>query len=113
VRAGITADPLLSTRGKRGLLALYKEFDSECRADPEGAQGSATVAKLVIFGQPVNVSTAPNTTITIPGIGVLILNEQTTDKDGTITVNAVHLKLNGSLGKGDIILAQSRCGIDP
>jgi uncharacterized repeat protein (TIGR01451 family) len=86
---------------------------SDCRADLSGAQGTTRLARLVIAGQTITVAPAPNTTLNIPGVGQVILNEQTQPDPHTITVNAVHLKPNGGLISTDIILAQSRCGIDP
>jgi hypothetical protein len=52
----------------------------------------------------------------VPGVGTLILNEQLQSGSGlnqTRSVNALHLKLDGLLAKGDVILAHSDCGIDP
>lgn len=86
---------------------------SECRADSSGTTGSATIQNLRIAGAPVaSVDPPPNTTIEVPAVGTLILNEQTGGSagGGPFTVNAIHLRLNsGVLGTGDIIVAQSRC----
>jgi hypothetical protein len=87
---------------------------SRCRIDSSGAvTGSAAFANLTVLGSPVSGNPAPNTTIPLAGVGTLILNEQTTTTGlgglRSITVNAIHLKLAGTLGTGDIIVSQSRC----
>ena len=58
----------------------------------------------------------PNSRISVPLVGDLILNEQKIDKHSsphgnqvTVTVNALHLVLDGILGHGDITVAQSVC----
>lgn len=39
-----------------------------------------------------------------------IFNEQTANKDGSITVNAAHNELHGPTAIGDIYIGQSTCG---
>ena len=58
----------------------------------------------------------PTAGSSIPLIGDLILNEQKIEKHSsskgsqvTVTVNALHLALDGILGKGDVTVAQSVC----
>jgi hypothetical protein len=41
----------------------------------------------------------------------VIYNEQITASDGSITVNAVHLKLKGPTAVGDLVIGQSVCGV--
>ncbi|MFI5606070.1 choice-of-anchor P family protein [Amycolatopsis sp. NPDC051903] len=47
-------------------------------------------------------------------VATLILNEQIHNPDGSLTVNAPHLKLLGgvvgALGSGDVILSSATCG---
>src|SRR5205823_14643674 len=57
-----------------------------------------------------------NSRISVPLVGDLILNEQKVEKIAsahgsqvTVTVNALHLVLDGILGKGDVTVAQSMC----
>jgi uncharacterized repeat protein (TIGR01451 family) len=95
-------------------IVVVRGMSSACRADLGGARGSVAIAKLVISGRRMTVSPRRNMTIDIPGVGLLLLNEQTTDDLGVLTVNALHLKLNGGpLGRGNLTLAQSRCGVEP
>ena len=87
---------------------------STCTSTESGSTGSTTLvgAVLALPGtSPVNLAAnpAPNTTIQVDGIKV-VLNEQTTSSSG-ITVNAVHITLSGLLGSGDIYISQSRCGV--
>jgi len=60
-------------------------------------------------GVSVPVNPAPNTTISLPLV-TIIFNEQIKGDDGSLTVNAVHVKLNALVGKGDIVLAHAKCG---
>jgi uncharacterized repeat protein (TIGR01451 family) len=100
-----------------GLIAV-EGLHSECYATsaPTGSRSDANIAKLRIAGVAVKVAAGPNSTVWVPGVGQLILNEQVSSGSGllqTRSVNALHLKLDGLLAKGDIILAHSDCGIDP
>ncbi|HEV8685686.1 MAG TPA: choice-of-anchor P family protein [Gaiellaceae bacterium] len=87
-----------------------------------GAQAASnaagtTLVDLVINGVPTGVASPdPNTQIGIPGVGTLILNEQTPSGDGTtssgLNVTALHLVLTktdpllGTTTKtGDIVVA--------
>src|SRR5581483_2117065 len=100
-------------------LITVDGLHSECRAttDPgDRSRSSATVVNLRVAGLLVNVAAGPNSTVTVPGVGQLILNEQVESGTGlnqARSVNALHLKLDGLLAKGDVILAHSDCGIDP
>ncbi len=70
---------------------------SECTAN--GAPtGSSTLADLVIAGTPVTVTGEPNQTVTIPGVGTVTINRQTTttnpDGSTTLTVDALVIELD-------------------
>lgn len=99
-------------------LITVEGLHSDCLASTANgaSRSSANIADLRIAGIRVNVAAGPNSTVTVPGVGRLILNEQVASGSGlnqTRSVNALHLKLDGFLAKGDIILAHSDCGIDP
>jgi hypothetical protein len=115
-----TADvgvPLLAALG----AVKAKVIAAKCVATQSGETGSATLtdATLGSLGA-LAVDPAPNTVISIklPIIGnvaTLILNEQIHNKDGSLTVNALHLHLLGgvgvgSLGSGDVIISSATCG---
>jgi len=101
---------------------------STCSASSSGATGSSNMpgASLVTsvgtnFDSEVDdvkvaipADPAPNTTFRgkIENVGDefrIVFNEQETSA-GSITVNAVHLYLEGPIAKGDLIIGQSRCG---
>ena len=102
---------------------------STCTASATGASGSATFtdAKLrTSEGNPdvdgddtevtIPANPAPNTSFTgkIEAVGDtfrMVLNEQVTSADGSITVNAAHMYLLGPTAVGDLIIGQSRCGV--
>ena len=82
---------------------------SQCHIDSTGQQtGSATIGTVTVGGIPVSVSSAPNTTVNLPAVGTATFNEQITTAN-SITVNALHVHLAGTLGNGDIIISQSMC----
>ena len=74
------------------------------------AEGSTFVG-LVVSGIPINVTPAPNTTIPLPGVGTVILNEQIPGGDGVnnteLTVNMIHVILDSPALTGDIIVASA------
>jgi hypothetical protein len=80
------------------------------------AQGS-TLIGLVINGMALgDVTPSPNTTIPIPGIGAVILNEQILEGDGVqtsaLTVNMIHVVLNAEGITGDIIVASAHSDVN-
>lgn len=114
-----TADvglPLLKAAiGNAGIKAV----EAVCTATQEGVKGSTTLvgANLGSVGA-VDATPAPNTQIKV-GLGLvnvatITLNEQIKNKDGSLTVNAVHVKLlggvAGAIGSGDVIVSSATCG---
>ncbi|MFD7644136.1 choice-of-anchor P family protein [Kitasatospora sp. NPDC059795] len=53
------------------------------------------------------------TTITIAGLGDLTLNEQSTDANGVLSVNALHFVLLPALGGANVIVGHVECGGAP
>ena len=88
---------------------------SSCASSASGSTGTASVVNLAIAGMSVINGTIPaNSQIPLPGIGTITLDEQTTSSSpagSEITVNALHVALDGALGKGDIIISQSHCDV--
>jgi len=79
------------------------------------AEGS-TLLDLTVNGVFMgDVTPAPNTTIGIPGVATVILNEQIAGGDGvrttTLTVNMIHVVLNGA-ASGEIIVASAHSDVD-
>jgi hypothetical protein len=87
-------------------------ISSTCTATPSGATGSSALANAQAAGVPINVSPPPNQTLTLPGVGMLILNEQVRSGSSSITVNAVRLALTGALIGGGILISHSACSAD-
>lgn len=100
---------------------LIKLLKSECRITKHTVEvGSDVVfadgSVLGIAVDMVALQTRPNSRVTIPAVGSLILNEQIIEKRASsrsgrvnVTVNALRLELDGILGSGDITIAQSKC----
>ncbi|WP_033291237.1 choice-of-anchor P family protein [Amycolatopsis jejuensis] len=109
--------PLLQAAlGKVGVKAV----EAVCTATQEGVKGSSTLAdaNLGSLGK-IDANPAANTQLKVAigplHIATLILNEQIKNKDGSLTVNALHLKLLGgtglgAIGSGDVILSSATCG---
>ncbi|MBI3466338.1 MAG: hypothetical protein HY000_25280 [Planctomycetes bacterium] len=87
-----------------------------------GQSASSNAAGSTIIDLSVNglslgdITPAPNTTIPIPGVGSVILNEQIAGGNGTtttsLTVNMIHVALDGLLGKGDIIVSSAHSDVN-
>ena len=100
---------------------LIKVLKSECDITKDTVNvGSDVVfadgSVLGIAVDMVGIQARPNSRVSIPGIGSLILNEQTIEKHSsgkngklTVTVNALRLELDGLLGEGEVVVAQSVC----
>jgi hypothetical protein len=81
-----------------GLLGVSADFlmaraTAQCTKQGPSVRGSSEVASLIINGQPILVSTQPNQTIPLLN-GAVVINEQTSNGPGDITVNALHVYLN-------------------
>ena len=102
---------------------LIKLLKSEC----EVSSDTVNVASDIVFADGsvlgglvgadmLALAARPNSRLSVPLVGDLILNEQKIEKSSsahgsqvTVTVNALHLALDGILGKGDVTVAQSVC----
>ncbi|HLK67364.1 MAG TPA: choice-of-anchor P family protein [Bryobacteraceae bacterium] len=85
-----------------------------CAAGNPAVTGGSTIANLVVNGQPITVTGAPNQTVPLL-IGSLIINEQSSavysnafGSGASITVNALHLKV---AGLAEVIIASSSAGV--
>ena len=100
---------------------LIKLIKSECHV----TKNTVEVASDVVFADGsilgiavdmVGLQARPNSRVSIPAVGSLILNEQIVEKHVgsgkgrvVVTVNALRLELDGILGTGDVTVAQSVC----
>jgi hypothetical protein len=121
----------------KDLVGLIKAdlVKAECAATQAGTSGKTTLVGLNAGKlADVAVAPAPNTKIAIelPGvvgnIATITFNEQINNKDGSLTVNAIHIELLGDalqlplglklpvdlnttpLADGDVIISSATCG---
>lgn len=102
----VTADAVVAVASSTGNVGVS--------ATSSGA--GSTLLGLTIGGVVMgNVTPLPNTIVPLPGVGNVILNEQTTGGDGvqstSLTVNMIHVVLLGSLGSGDIIVSSAHSDV--
>ncbi|WP_033294845.1 choice-of-anchor P family protein [Amycolatopsis jejuensis] len=98
-----------------GSTPKARVISSECKSTADGITASSELAGLDLgkIGD-IPVTTKPNQKIGVDGVVQVIINEQVKHADGSLTVNALHIKLlggkaTGALGNGDIVLASSTC----
>lgn len=97
------------TAGGQSISAafLMSRAEARCAGGIASTSGSSEIAALTINGQPVNVSGQPNQTITLPN-GRVIINEQTSAGPGDITVNALHVIVDGV---ADVVVSSAHADI--
>jgi hypothetical protein len=67
---------------------------TEDSSEDVSTSGSVTLTNLRVAGVPVAINPAPNTTINIPLVATVVINEQTPTAGGNrISVNALHITL--------------------
>jgi hypothetical protein len=70
--------------------------NADCGSLGPTVSGNTEIDGLVVNGLPIFVTGSPNQTVSLPGGGQLILNEQTSSvqsQTGSITVNALHVSV--------------------
>src|SRR2546422_6204615 len=85
---------------------LMANATAVCSKGGASLTGSSQIVGLVINGQTIVVSAAPNQTVTLPN-GEVVLNEQQTAR-GSITVNALHVMVKGV---ADVIVSSAHADI--
>jgi hypothetical protein len=100
------------------VVADLLQIDSvgvECTSNATGSTAKTIVGNVALAGQKVAVVTLPNTTVNVPGVGVLHINEQAVTGSGastSITVTGVRLTLNAlGLAGGEVIIGRAVCGV--
>ncbi len=90
---------------------IRAQANSDCTKAPNAA--GTQIVGLSIGGTPISGTPAPNTTITIPGVGLsVIINEQHPTADGRgIVVNGLHVVGTGPLLRGDLIVSHAVSGV--
>jgi hypothetical protein len=91
-------------------------ISATCRSTTAGIVGDSDLADLDL-GRLGHVTAAtPNLQLGVPGVLSVVANEQIHNADGSLTVNALDIKLlggsglTGALGRGSIVLASATCG---
>jgi hypothetical protein len=87
-----------------GVVAL-RDVVATSRSTCGGATGTVTIGALTVAGLPVTVTTAPNTTIPLPG-GKIVINEQV-PAPGGLKVNGAHITLPGV----DLVVSSATSGV--
>jgi hypothetical protein len=87
---------------------LMSRAEASCSSGSAAASGSSEIVGLVVNGQAIDVSGAPNQTVSLPfGAGTIIINEQS-GGPGDITVNALHVIVTGV---ADVVIASAHADI--
>jgi hypothetical protein len=102
-----------ATLGPHRIIAFRVQAQAGAKAGflSVAMSGTAGAYSLFVDGQQIAVTGQANQTITFPD-GSLVINEQTGSSDrqfGTITVNALHLTVNGS---GSLIAASATATVN-
>jgi len=88
---------------------LMARAEARCSGGEATTSGSSEIADLTINNQSVVISGQPNQTIFLPaGTGRVVINEQPTVPAGDITVNALHVVVNGV---ADVVVSSAHADI--
>jgi len=60
-----------------------------------GVKTSSSLAKAKLGTVPLDVQAPPNTAVAVPGLLSVVLNKQVTHQDGTVTVTAISINVDG------------------
>jgi len=72
-----------------------------------GKTGSVQVTGLRLLGLPSSIGTAPNSSVSIPGVLTVTLNKQTQNANGTFTVDGLYVDI---LGQQQLVVTSATCG---
>ena len=95
-----------------GLAALTGRIgavNASCDATQAGVKGATTLANVRLPGVRVPANPGRNHVVDLRAAKI-VFNEQTENGNGGLTVNAVHIYLHRSAGRGNIVLSSARCG---
>src|SRR4029077_10922420 len=108
------ADLNLTVAGNTiGAEFLMARAMAVCNNDGSSSvSGDSEIAALVINGQTIDVGTAPNTTINLPGGVQVKINEQSATSN-SIDVNALHVIIKDPAGNtlADVIVASAHADV--
>ncbi len=86
-------------------IAAFAQESSTGGADTPSTAGSGFTG-LAIAGLPVDPNTPPNTSLSLPGIGSVIVNEQLLNARSAVQVNGLHIKVTQQNALGLAVGAQ-------
>jgi len=89
---------------------LQARATAVCQPGGAAASGSSEIVNLVVNGQAVVVSGAPNQTVALP-VGTIVINEQSSTvskRSADITVNALHVVIPDL---ADVVIASAHADI--
>jgi hypothetical protein len=87
--------------------------DASCSDNaPAAPTGSTTLTNAFLGStQAIDISPAANDVlVNLPNLVRIVLNEQTTDSNGTLTVNAIHITLGTNGALGELVIGHVTCG---
>ena len=101
-------------RALAGSTPMASVISAQCKSTTAGITGSSDLADLDL-GKIGHIAAAtPNLNLGIPGVLQVIANEQIHHADGSLTVNALDIKLLGgkllnAVGSGRIVISSVTC----
>ena len=110
-RSEASVAELALTVGTNSISAGFLEARATAMCTDGGAtaSGSSHIARLSVNGQVIQVDGTPNQTVLLPnGTGKVVINEQTSAGSGDITVNALHVSVDGV---ADVIISSAHADI--
>jgi hypothetical protein len=108
-RSEASVADLTLTVGGNTIMAdfLMARTTAVCGPGGASASGSSEIVGLVVNGQSIAVTGEPNQTISLPN-GRVVIDEQTSSGQGDITVNALHVVVNGI---ADVIVSSAHADV--
>ena len=108
-RSEASVAELALTIGGNSVSASFLEARATAMCTDAGAtaSGSSDITALSVNGQTIAISGAPNQTVALPN-GRVIINEQTSAGAGDITVNALHVVVDGV---ADLVISAAHADI--
>ena len=99
LQVGPTLAPILTVAAQ----VITSQASASC--PPCGTAGSSLLAGLQVNG--INITALSTCNNDVLNLGLVVLNEQTCDSDGNLTVNAIHITVPGVI---EVIAAHSVAG---
>src|SRR5207245_11350830 len=87
---------------------LMARAQAVCTPNGAAVSGSSEIVGLVIDGQAIAVTGAPNQTVELPGAGKVVINEQSSSTGSDITVNALHVVVDGV---ADVVISSAHADV--